>query len=128
MALSKSSFVLSYPSLCVYHQYKLMIHNVVFDVVSNLRLSFEPAGFVSMLMLSLYFQLAEAWQEAEVARGRSQQLQAQVEELQEEVSLQEARSHGDASLLSELESSLETAGLGVSKAEVLKMITETPCH
>ncbi|XP_070762213.1 BICD family-like cargo adapter 1 [Enoplosus armatus] len=63
-------------------------------------------------------QLAEAWQEAEAARGRSQQLQAQVEELQEEVSLQEARSHGDASLLSELESSLETAGLGVSKEEI----------
>ena len=69
---------------------------------------------------SLCFQLAGAWQEVEAARGRSQQLQAQVEELQEEVSLQEGRSHGDASLLSELESSLETAGLGVSKEEVLK--------
>lgn len=56
----------------------------------------------------------------EAARGRSQQLQAQVEELQEELSLQEARSHGDASLLSELESSLDTAGLGVSKEEVPK--------
>ncbi|KAM9358918.1 BICD family-like cargo adapter 1 isoform 2-T2 [Symphorus nematophorus] len=63
-------------------------------------------------------QLAEAWQEVEAARGRSQQLQAQVEDLQEEVSLQEARSHGDASLLSELESSLETADLGVSKEEM----------
>uniref|UniRef100_A0A8C9YWK6 Si:ch211-235m3.5 n=1 Tax=Sander lucioperca TaxID=283035 RepID=A0A8C9YWK6_SANLU len=63
-------------------------------------------------------QLAEAWQEVEAARGRSQQLQVQVEELQEEVSLQEGRSHGDASLLSELESSLETAGLGVSKEEI----------
>lgn len=63
-------------------------------------------------------QLAEAWQEVEAARGRSQQLQAQVEELQEEVSLQEARSQGDASLLSELESSLDTAGLGVSKEEI----------
>ena len=55
-----------------------------------------------------------------MARGRSQQLLARVEELQEEVSLQEARSHGDASLLSELESSLETAELGVGKEEVLK--------
>ncbi|XP_069546063.1 BICD family-like cargo adapter 1 [Brachyistius frenatus] len=63
-------------------------------------------------------QLAEAWQEVEAARGRSQQLQAQVEELQEEMSLQETRSHGDTSLLSELESSLETAGLGVSKEEI----------
>ncbi|XP_067450787.1 BICD family-like cargo adapter 1 [Thunnus thynnus] len=63
-------------------------------------------------------QLAEAWQEVEAARGRSQQLQAQVEELQEEVSLQEARSQGDTSLLSELESSLDTAGLGVSKEEI----------
>lgn len=56
----------------------------------------------------------------EAARSRSQQLQAQVEDLQEEVSLQEARSHGDASLLSELETSLETAQLGVGKEEVLK--------
>ncbi|XP_037533423.1 BICD family-like cargo adapter 1 [Nematolebias whitei] len=59
-------------------------------------------------------QLAETQWEAEVARGRSQQLQAQVEELQEEVSLQESRSHLDASLLSEL----ETADLGVSRAEM----------
>uniref|UniRef100_A0A3Q3NK68 Si:ch211-235m3.5 n=1 Tax=Labrus bergylta TaxID=56723 RepID=A0A3Q3NK68_9LABR len=63
-------------------------------------------------------QLAEAWQKVEAAKGHSQQLQAQVEELQEEVSLQEARSQGDASLLSELESSLETASLGVSKEEI----------
>nr|XP_046244978.1 BICD family-like cargo adapter 1 isoform X1 [Scatophagus argus] len=63
-------------------------------------------------------QLAEAWQEVEAARGRSQQLQAQVEDLQEELSLQETRSHRDASLLSELESSLETAELGLSKEEM----------
>lgn len=50
----------------------------------------------------------------DVARSRSQQLQAQVEELQEEASLQESRSRGDASLLSEL----ETADYGVSKEEV----------
>lgn len=49
-----------------------------------------------------------------MARSRSQQLQAQVEELQEEASLQENRSHGDASLLSEL----ETADYGVSKEKV----------
>lgn len=65
------------------------------------------------------FQLAEAWQEVEASRGRSQQLQAQVEELQEEVSLQEAKSQGSASLLSELESSLETESLGIGKEEVL---------
>ncbi len=75
---------------------------------------------------SLCFQLAEAWQEVEVARSRSQQLQTQVEDLQEEVSLQEARSHGNASLLSELESSLETAELGVSKEEVPKHHSHTP--
>ncbi|CAN9511351.1 unnamed protein product [Ophioblennius macclurei] len=63
-------------------------------------------------------QLAEAWQEAEVARDRSQQLQAQVDELQEELSLREARTHGNASLLSELENSMETAALGVSKDEI----------
>ncbi|KAK5904668.1 hypothetical protein CesoFtcFv8_006205 [Champsocephalus esox] len=63
-------------------------------------------------------QLSEAWQEVEATQGRSQQLQAQVEELQEEVSLQEGRSHGETSLLSELESSLETAALGVSREEI----------
>lgn len=71
---------------------------------------------------SLSFQLAEAWQEAQVARGHSRQLQAQVEDLQEEVSLQEARSHGDASLLSELENSLEAVEVGVNKEEVLKRL------
>ncbi|KAM4627380.1 BICD family-like cargo adapter 1 [Polymixia lowei] len=60
-------------------------------------------------------QLAEACREAEAARDRSQQLQAQVEELQEEVSLREARSHGDTSLLSELESSLDTVGSGLKE-------------
>ncbi|KAM8904844.1 BICD family-like cargo adapter 1 [Spinachia spinachia] len=63
-------------------------------------------------------QLAGALQEVEAARGRSQQLQTQVEELQEEVSLQEGRSHGDASLLSELESSLETTSLWGGKEEI----------
>uniref|UniRef100_A0A3Q3GXF8 Si:ch211-235m3.5 n=1 Tax=Labrus bergylta TaxID=56723 RepID=A0A3Q3GXF8_9LABR len=70
------------------------------------------------LISAMREQLAEAWQKVEAAKGHSQQLQAQVEELQEEVSLQEARSQGDASLLSELESSLETASLGVSKEEI----------
>ncbi|KAM3874826.1 BICD family-like cargo adapter 1 [Diretmus argenteus] len=60
-------------------------------------------------------QLAEAWQEAEAVQGHSQQLQVQVDELQEELSLQEARSHGETSLLSELENSLDTIGLGLSK-------------
>ncbi|XP_072318983.1 BICD family-like cargo adapter 1 [Eucyclogobius newberryi] len=63
-------------------------------------------------------QLAEAWQEVEAVRGHSHQMQAQVEELQEAVSLQETRSHGDASLLSELESSLITANQGVDRKEI----------
>uniref|UniRef100_A0AAQ6IFT3 Uncharacterized protein n=1 Tax=Anabas testudineus TaxID=64144 RepID=A0AAQ6IFT3_ANATE len=67
-------------------------------------------------------QLAEAWQEVEAARGRTQELQAQVEELQEEVSLQEGKSCGEASLLSELESSLETVGLGVSREEITQEV------
>lgn len=64
------------------------------------------------------FQLAQAWQEVEVAKSRSQQLQDQVEDLQEKVSLQEAGSHGDVSLLSELEISLAAADMGVRKEEV----------
>ncbi|KAJ0022113.1 hypothetical protein NQD34_009603, partial [Periophthalmus magnuspinnatus] len=68
-------------------------------------------------------QLAEAWEEVEAVRGHSHQLQAQVEELQEEVSLQEAKSQGDASLLSELESSLITANLGVDRRRVILYIS-----
>uniref|UniRef100_A0A8D3EB52 Bicaudal D-related protein 1-like n=1 Tax=Scophthalmus maximus TaxID=52904 RepID=A0A8D3EB52_SCOMX len=48
----------------------------------------------------------------------NQQHSQQLAEAWQEVSLQEARSHGDASLLSELESGLETAALGVSKEEI----------
>ncbi|XP_057695644.1 BICD family-like cargo adapter 1 [Corythoichthys intestinalis] len=59
-------------------------------------------------------QLTEALQELEVARCRSQQLQAQVEELEEQVSLQEYKNVGDVSLLSEL----DMADLGVSKEEL----------
>lgn len=64
------------------------------------------------------FQLDQAWQEVEVAKSRSQQLQDQVEDLQEKVSLQEAGSHGDVSLLSELEISLAAADMRISKEEV----------
>ncbi|XP_054650241.1 BICD family-like cargo adapter 1 isoform X1 [Dunckerocampus dactyliophorus] len=59
-------------------------------------------------------QLVEARQEVELARGRSQQLQTQVDELMEEVTLQESKNLGDASLLSEL----DMADLGVSKEEL----------
>ncbi|XP_019741620.1 BICD family-like cargo adapter 2 isoform X2 [Hippocampus comes] len=62
-------------------------------------------------------RLTEALQELEVAQGRSQQLQAQVEELEEQVSLQEPKSLGDVSLLSEL----DTADLGVSKEEKFQL-------
>lgn len=65
-----------------------------------------------------YFQLAQAWQEVEVAKSRWQQLQDQVEDLQEKVSQQEAGSHGDISLLSELEISLAAADMAISKEEV----------
>ncbi|XP_077578910.1 BICD family-like cargo adapter 1 [Stigmatopora nigra] len=60
-------------------------------------------------------QLTEALEELQVARGRSQQLQAQVEDLEEQLSLQESKSVGDVSLLSEL----DMADLGgVSKEEL----------
>lgn len=58
----------------------------------------------------------------EVAKSRAQQLQDQVEDLQEKVSVQVAGSHGDVSLLSELETSLEAADLGVSKEEVSRSL------
>ncbi|KAK6295916.1 hypothetical protein J4Q44_G00336290 [Coregonus suidteri] len=67
-------------------------------------------------------QLAEAWQEAAAARGRSQKLQVQVEELQEEVSLQDRSSHGKTSLLSELETSLDTMGLGHDREQMTQEV------
>lgn len=73
---------------------------------------------IMFFCLFCFLKLREAWQEVEVERSRSQQLQAQVEELQEEVSLQESRSHLDASLLSEL----EAADWGVSKVQVQEFI------
>ncbi|XP_062408184.1 BICD family-like cargo adapter 1 isoform X2 [Sardina pilchardus] len=66
-------------------------------------------------------QLAEAWREVEVARGRSQELQCQVEVLQEEASMQEG-SHGNASLLSELELSLDTLGLGTDRQQLTQEV------
>lgn len=57
-------------------------------------------------------QLAEAWHEVEVARARTQELQSQVEALQEEASMQEGSHGNNTSLLSELELSLDTLGLG----------------
>ncbi|KAJ8396449.1 hypothetical protein AAFF_G00017550 [Aldrovandia affinis] len=62
-------------------------------------------------------QLAEAEREVEVSRGRNQQLQEQVEELQEEISMQEA-GPGEASLLSELEQSLGDMGWSEDKEQV----------
>uniref|UniRef100_A0A4W5P2X6 Si:ch211-235m3.5 n=1 Tax=Hucho hucho TaxID=62062 RepID=A0A4W5P2X6_9TELE len=67
-------------------------------------------------------QLAEAWQEAAAARGRSQQLQVQVEELQEEVYLQDRSNHGNTSLLSELETSLNTMGLGHDREQMTQEV------
>uniref|UniRef100_H3DPN2 Si:ch211-235m3.5 n=1 Tax=Tetraodon nigroviridis TaxID=99883 RepID=H3DPN2_TETNG len=66
-------------------------------------------------------QLAQARQEAEVAESRAQQLREQVEDLQEKVAAQAAGNHGDVSLLSELEASLEAADLGVSEEESAKL-------
>lgn len=77
--------------------------------------SFRSSHFVCC---PVFLQLAQAWQEAEVAKSRAQQLQDQVEELQEKLSVQVAGNHGDVSLLSELETSLEAAVLGVSQEEV----------
>ncbi|XP_061683969.1 BICD family-like cargo adapter 1 isoform X1 [Syngnathoides biaculeatus] len=59
-------------------------------------------------------RLSEALQDLEAAQGRSRQLQAQLEELEEQVSLQESKDLGDASLLSEL----DVADRGVAKAEL----------
>ncbi|XP_072524963.1 BICD family-like cargo adapter 1 [Salminus brasiliensis] len=67
-------------------------------------------------------QLTEAWQEVEAARGRSQELQAQMEELQEEVSLQHS-DHGDTSLLSEMEHSLDAMGWSQDKEEITQEVS-----
>ncbi|XP_030634465.1 BICD family-like cargo adapter 1 [Chanos chanos] len=67
-------------------------------------------------------QLKEARQEVKAAQGRTRELQSKVEELQEEMSLQE-RSHSDASLLSELEQSLEdTMGWSQDKEQITQEV------
>lgn len=68
-------------------------------------------------------QVTQARLEVEVAKSRTRQLQEQVEDLQEKASLQAAGNHGDVSLLSELETSLEAADLGVSKEEVSRSLS-----
>ncbi|XP_063060840.1 BICD family-like cargo adapter 1 isoform X3 [Engraulis encrasicolus] len=55
-------------------------------------------------------EVAESRREVSVARERVQYLQQQIEALEEEVSLHDSR-HSNASLLSELELSLDTIGL-----------------
>uniref|UniRef100_A0AAR2K805 Si:ch211-235m3.5 n=1 Tax=Pygocentrus nattereri TaxID=42514 RepID=A0AAR2K805_PYGNA len=74
------------------------------------------------LLSALREQLTEAWQEVEAARGRVQELQAQLEEMQEEVSLQRS-GHGEASLLSEMEHSLDAMGWSQDKEQVTQEVT-----
>ncbi|XP_066552337.1 bicaudal-D-related protein 2-like isoform X2 [Amia ocellicauda] len=62
-------------------------------------------------------QLQDSWHELEAARGRSQLLQAQVEELQEEASLRGSGS-GEGSLLSELEHSLDSERWGLDREQM----------
>lgn len=53
----------------------------------------------------------------ELAKGRAQGLQSQIDELQEEVSLQRT-THGDTSLLSEMEHSLDTMNWSQDQKQV----------
>ncbi|XP_066513758.1 BICD family-like cargo adapter 1 [Hoplias malabaricus] len=67
-------------------------------------------------------QLSEARREVEAARSRAQELQAQMEELQEEVSLQSS-GHGDMSILSEMEHSLDAVGWSQDREQVTQAVT-----
>ncbi|KAF4076717.1 hypothetical protein AMELA_G00218240 [Ameiurus melas] len=67
-------------------------------------------------------QLAEAWQEVELAKDRVQDLQSQIEELQEEVSLQRT-TDGDTSLLSEMERSLDSMNWIQDKKQVIQEVS-----
>ncbi|XP_026797143.2 BICD family-like cargo adapter 1 isoform X2 [Pangasianodon hypophthalmus] len=67
-------------------------------------------------------QLAEARQEVELAKGRVQDLQSQIEELQEEVSLQRT-TDGDTSLLSEMERSLDAMNWSQDKKQVIQELS-----
>lgn len=82
----------------------------------------HPLSNLSIISFGFFPQLAQARQEAEVAESRAQQLREQVEDLQEKVAAQAAGNHGDVSLLSELEASLEAADLGVSEEEVSRSL------
>ncbi|KAI4878917.1 hypothetical protein NFI96_025783 [Prochilodus magdalenae] len=67
-------------------------------------------------------QLKDAWREVEATRSRALELQAQLEELQEDVSLQRS-GLGEASLLSEMEHSLEAMGWSQDKEQVTQEVT-----
>lgn len=67
-------------------------------------------------------QLTEAWQEMELAKDRVQDLQSQIEELQEEVSLQRT-TDGDTSLLSEMEHSLDSMNWIQDKKQVIQEVS-----
>lgn len=98
----------------------------LFEQISPPQAPFAVGSFISFCPMFFFFlivQLAEAWQEVEVAKSRARQLQDQVEELQEKVSV--GGNRGDVSLLSELEISLEAADLGVSKEQVSRSLLRT---
>ncbi|KAK3534368.1 hypothetical protein QTP86_014443, partial [Hemibagrus guttatus] len=67
-------------------------------------------------------QLAEASQEAELGKGKVQDLQSQIEELQEEVSLQRT-ADGNASLLSEMERSIDAINWSQDKEQVIQEVS-----
>lgn len=62
-------------------------------------------------------QLAEACQEVELGKDKVQDLQFQIEELQEEISLQRT-ADGNTSLLSEMEQSLDAFNWSQDKEQV----------
>ncbi|KAK3513510.1 hypothetical protein QTP70_015483 [Hemibagrus guttatus] len=72
-------------------------------------------------------QLAEASQEAELGKGKVQDLQSQIEELQEEVSLQRT-ADGNASLLSEMERSIDAINWSQDKEQVNSPAKQNPKH
>lgn len=70
-----------------------------------------------LLSVCVWVKLVEAEREVEVSHARNQQLQEQVEQLQEAISMQES-GRGEASLLSELEQSFNNMSWSQDKEQV----------
>ncbi|TSP46836.1 BICD family-like cargo adapter 1 [Bagarius yarrelli] len=85
-------------------------------------LSEEQHNRISQQFQEQLQELADAWQEVELGKGKVQDLQSQIEELEEEVSFQRT-TDANTSLLSEMEHSLDAINWSQDKEQVIQDVS-----